>query len=177
MRKNLFDVSRASIALSSALLFVVLQGCGDTAAPPAPDPNAPSTWKTIRDDVLATRCTTCHVAGSTFATQSNLVLTADAAYDHLVDAPASNAAAHADGLLRVGKRGLESLATSYLWKKIYAPDQEHLYIHTPQYGALMPLGEQPLTNGQLEYIRQWIVAGAPSTGDVADRAVLGDMSR
>ena len=89
MRKNLFDIPRASVALSVAFLFVLLQGCGDTAAPPAPDPNAPSTWKTIRDDVFATRCTTCHTAGSSFATQSNLVLTADVAYDQLVDAPAT----------------------------------------------------------------------------------------
>src|SRR5262245_55996414 len=127
MRKDHFVVFRAGFALGAAFFFAVLQGCGDTAAPPPPDANAPATWATIRDDILATRCTTCHGAGSSFAAQSNLGLTAAVAYDQLVDAPANNTAAHADGLLRVGRRGLESLATSYLWKKIYAPDQEHLY--------------------------------------------------
>ena len=38
----------------------------------------------------------------------------------------------------------------------------------------MPLGLDFLTNGELEFIRQWIVAGAPETGEVADESLLQD---
>ena len=38
----------------------------------------------------------------------------------------------------------------------------------------MPLGLDFLTNGELEYIRQWIIAGAPETGVVADESLLLD---
>lgn len=41
----------------------------------------------------------------------------------------------------------------------------------------MPLGGDPLTNGELEFIRQWIAAGAPERGTVADPALLKDRER
>ena len=37
----------------------------------------------------------------------------------------------------------------------------------------MPLGLDFLTNGELEFIRQWIIAGA-ETGVVADESLLSD---
>jgi hypothetical protein len=105
------------------------------------------------------------------------VLTSDVAYNQLVDAAPTNLAAKGDGLLRLGTKGLESLYKSYLWEKINAPDQEHFYRDHPQYGSMMPLGALPLTNGELELIRRWIVAGAPQNGIVADRALLQDTTR
>ena len=41
----------------------------------------------------------------------------------------------------------------------------------------MPFGGDPLTNGELAFIRTWIEAGAPETGHVADPALLEDESR
>ena len=38
----------------------------------------------------------------------------------------------------------------------------------------MPMGLDFLTNGELEFIRQWIVAGAPENGHVADESLLMD---
>src|SRR5258708_32580170 len=38
----------------------------------------------------------------------------------------------------------------------------------------MPLGNTSLSAGQLEFIRQWIEAGAPEAGEVADPKLLGD---
>jgi hypothetical protein len=38
----------------------------------------------------------------------------------------------------------------------------------------MPLGYKPLTVGQLEFIKEWINAGAPDTGVVADARLLDD---
>ncbi len=137
----------------------------------------PSTWQTIQQKIFDSNCTSCHSAGTYFARQSGLVLTSDVAYSQLVNAAPANAAAKGDGLLRVGAKGLESLYKSFLWEKINAPDQEHFYRDHPQYGSLMPLGAPPLTNGELEFIRRWIVAGAPQNGVVADRALLQDTTR
>ncbi|MFK7952344.1 MAG: hypothetical protein AB8B73_05825, partial [Ekhidna sp.] len=64
-----------------------------------------------------------------------------------------------------------------LWEKINANDVEHFYDDHPLYGAIMPLGGDFLTNGQLEFIRDWIISGAPADGIVADVALLDDESR
>jgi len=137
----------------------------------------PSTWQTIQQQIFDRNCISCHAAGTYFARQSGLVLTSDVAYSQLVNVVPANAAAKGDGLLRVGDKGLESLYKSFLWEKINAPDQEHFYRDHPQYGSLMPLGASPLTNGELEFIRRWIVAGAPQSGVVADRTLLQDTTR
>jgi len=136
-----------------------------------------TSWQTIQTRILDRNCTSCHAAGTYFAQQSNLVLTQDVAYNQLINVAPANEAARNDGLLRAGTKGLESLYKSFLWEKINAPDQEHFYRDHPQYGSLMPLGAAPLTNGELEFIRRWIVAGAPQTGSVVDKTVLQDTSR
>lgn len=136
-----------------------------------------STWQAIQQQIFDRQCISCHATGTYFARQSGLVLTGDVAYNQLSNVAPVNAAARADGLLRVGTKGLESLYKSFLWEKINAPDQEHFYRDHPQYGALMPLGAPPLTNGELEFIRRWIVAGAPQVGLVADLALLQDTTR
>lgn len=156
------------------LLVGVVAQCDTQADEEAPD----STWKTIQADILEPNCTrACHVAGASFARQSNLVLTADEAYAQLVDVPPQNAAARADGLVRVATSGADALEKSYFWIKVNAPEQEHLTKHFPAYGPLMPLGGQPLTYGELAYLRQWLLAGAPETGEVADRNLLKDTTR
>jgi len=160
------------------LVLLVFTGCGDEPTPPGPlTPPEPATWEIVRDDIFEARCVSCHTAGTSYAMQSNLVLTADVAYTQLVDVQPSNSAARADGLVRLGRTGLASLGTSYLWEKLNAPNQAHFHADHPGYGALMPLGEPPLTNGELAFIEAWILAGAPETGAVADAALLADSTR
>ena len=117
------------------------------------------------------------MSGSTFAFQSDLILTSDVAYGELINVVPNNAAAASDGLLRVGNEGLSSLYTSFLWEKINAPDQEHFYSDHPYYGALMPFNPPSLTNGELSVIEQWILAGAPEEGAVVDTILLEDTTR
>lgn len=135
------------------------------------------TWKIIQEDIFAANCIECHMNGTSFANQSNLILTPDVAYDQLINQPIDNQAALADDLERLGTDGLSSLYKSFLWEKINAPDKEHYYSEHPNYGSLMPLGLPYLANGQLEFIRQWIIAGAPETGIVADSTLLVDTTR
>ena len=167
--------------MTRILLFLffalVLTGCG-ADSPPLVETEPRSTWGVIQEDIFAARCVGCHAAGTSFAQQSALVLTADVAYAQLVGAAPANEAAKADGLMRVSDQGqgLPGLLQSYLWEKVNAPDQEHFYGDHPYYGGLMPLGGQPLSNGELAFLRAWIEAGAPETGIVADPGLLADES-
>ncbi len=137
----------------------------------------PSTWSLIQDRIWTPRCVDCHTSGTSFAIQSGLVLTADSAYLQLVNVAPRNEAALGDGLLRVGTEGVESLNNSFLWEKVNAPNSEHFYSEHPYYGAIMPLGGLPLTNGELSFVQQWVVGGAPDSGAVADTNLFADTTR
>ena len=137
------------------------------------------TWEVIQKEILTPTCVECHQVGTSFAIQSDLLLTDDIAYEQLVNALPNNASARADGLLRVGTDGLSSIETSYLWEKINVVNREHFYSDHPHYGALMPLGKPYLTNGQLAFIKEWILGGAPKEAVVsaADESLLEDTTR
>lgn len=169
--------------LSLPLIFLVFltSSCqdddGEQTTPTTDYAKYSSSYDLIQGEMWDVSCVSCHSSGSSFAVQSDLVLTGDVSHAQLINRTPNNEAAKEDGLLLVGDLGLESLYTSFLWEKINAPDQEHFYADHPQYGSLMPLGLEPLTNGQLEYIRQWILAGAPEDGELGNTDVLNDTSR
>ena len=159
-----------TIALSIILLTLVFAiSCKEDAENPVMKED---TWSIIQEKILDTKCVSCHVDGSTFAKQSGLILTSDVSYNNLIDKTPTNNAAAADDLKLLETSGLESLYNSFLWEKINAPNQEHYYAEHPEYGEIMPPGDAPLTNGEIEYIRQWIVAGAPQKGSVAEESLL-----
>ncbi len=163
-----------------SVLSIVSISCNnnDEESGPTPPDNAKrDTWQVIQTEIWDKSCISCHSAGNSFATQSDLVMTADVAYEQLVGREPKNAAAKADGLLLLGTDGLASLQRSFLWEKINAQDREHFYDDHPEYGSQMPLGPTPLTNGELAYIAEWILKGAPKTGIVADEDLLLDTSR
>lgn len=142
------------------------------------EPQEPqSSWEIIQAEIFEPNCVVCHTEGTSFAKESDLVLTADVGYEQLVGQLPKNAAALSDGLELLGQEGLISLAKSFLWEKINVVNYEHFYSDHPEYGSLMPLGSKPLTNGELEYIRKWIIEGAPESDFVADRELLKDSTR
>lgn len=163
--------------LSLLAIMGIAVSCQDKNEKPGDeDPVYHSTYEVIQGEIWDVSCTNCHIAGSSFARQSDLILTGDVSYEQLMNRAPNNVAANAAGLTLVGDKGIESLYKSFLWEKINAPNQEHFYADHPQYGSLMPLGDV-LTNGQLEFIRQWILSGAPKIGEVADRNLLKDSSK
>lgn len=137
-----------------------------------------STWQTIQQRIFDAKCIQCHVDGSAFATQSGLVLTADVAYDNLIDVIPRNSAAASAGLVRISSvGGIAAPHQSFLWEKVNAPNQAHFYADHPEYGSLMPLGLPSLTNGEIAFLTAWIEAGAPEAGAVVDPALLNDETR
>ena len=166
--------------LIGSMTCLFASACSDSSNSLEPEPQEPevtSTWDVIQTVILDKNCVECHVAGASFATQSDLVLTSNVAYSQLVNRTPNNPTARADGLTLVGTEGLASVGKSFLWEKINAPNQAHYFDDHPGYGALMPLGKPPLTNGELEFVLQWILAGAPSSGNVVDLGLLDDTER
>jgi hypothetical protein len=116
---------------------------------------AGGTFALIQERIFARRgCTveSCH--GATLA--GGLDLRADAAYDALVGAAASNASARAAGRLRVVPG---EAWRSFLLDKLFRP-------LTPEQGASMPLVGAQLTPAESGLLTAWIKAGAPATGDI-----------
>jgi hypothetical protein len=131
-------------------------------------PASVSSFAKLQDKVIAPACLGCHTAGHAYAVQSGLVLDAAVAYRNLVN-----------GTVRLGEaaaRGFSKLIAprdanaSFFYRKLLLWDPAQ----TAPLGAPMPLGYTSLSIGQLEFIRRWIDAGAPGTGEVADASLLDD---
>jgi len=155
---------RFTILASSAVLLSVACG-GDQNVANQPQAGTGS-FAQLQTSVLTQSCAVsgCHVSASA-AASGNLVLSPDVAYDNLVGARPSNLAAQRDGLKRVTPFKPDS---SLLFQKVVLA----LAAHGGVYGNVMPVGTQALPQGQVDFIRKWIEAGAPRTGDVADAALL-----
>jgi len=141
------------------------------------DEESRDTWAIINEDILTPKCSNCHYEGSFFAETSNLVLTENIAYQQLINRSPDNSSALNNGLILLSNEGgLLGLLQSFLWEKININNENHFYNEHPQYGEIMPLGGPFLTNGELDFIEDWIWQGAPENGVVADPIILNDQS-
>ncbi len=137
-------------------------------------PTETSSFDLMQQKILTPSCATagCHASDkdASFA-QHGLVLSEGVAYQNMVGVDPKNSAAKADGFKRVKAfASLESL----LYHKLNISASHHT---GKQYGNPMPLGADLLPDGQIEFVRRWIEAGAPKTGNVADPELLNDKNR
>lgn len=134
-------------------------------------PTDASSFDLIQQRIFTPSCALsgCHASAqdASFA-QHGLVLTADVAYQNLAGVSPKNTNALNDGLKRV--KAFAS-SQSLLYYKLNSAAIHH---SGQQYGNPMPLGGQSLTDGQIEFVRRWIEAGAPKTGSVVDATLLDD---
>lgn len=142
-------------------------GGGDGGTNPG---GATSTFGVIQSTIFADNCTSCHSGNSSFAVESGLSLDRATAYRNLVGVASHEATAKSDGLMRVLPGDAQK---SLLYQKLILWDPNH----ARNYGAPMPLGGQSLTAAQIEFVKKWINAGAPETGEVADASTLKDPTR
>jgi hypothetical protein len=156
--------------LCLTLSLMGIDSCKNKKEPDA-TPDTESSFSLIQQKVLNPSCAVsgCHASESDVAfAQHRLVLAEGVAYGNLVDADPQNAAAKNDGMKRV-KPGKTN--QSFLLHKLTC-DLNH---HSSDYGNPMPLGLDPLSAGQIEYISQWIAAGASAKGKIAaDVRLLDD---
>jgi hypothetical protein len=161
----------AVVVVASAALYAC--GGDSSGAPNTPsNPNTPNTpsglvgFDQFQTQVLTPNCATsgCHVAPNP---QAGLNLSEGASYANLINISPNNATATADGLKRVMPGKPDS---SLLYHKLVFAPGHHLH----DYGNVMPVGTGGVSNGQLEWVRQWILAGASRTAAAADGSLLAD---
>lgn len=123
------------------LFFVLLYGaCLQGAAEAAGDVNF------LRDivPIFKTSCVMCHLPD---AEPGGLALHPKGGYSNLVGVKSTQSP-----LLRVAPGSPED---SYLYRKLLGTQ-----VAAGGTGERMPFGDAPLSNGQIEFIRRWIEAGA-----------------
>ncbi|WP_276374499.1 hypothetical protein [Chryseolinea sp. H1M3-3] len=127
----------------------------------------------IQQKILNISCALsgCHASENDVAfAQHKLLLKEGAAYDNLVNADPQNEQARIDGLKRVLPGNADG---SLLVHKLHCNNGHH----SSDYGNQMPLGMNPLSEGQIEFITKWIEQGAIETGIIeADTSLLSDTS-
>jgi hypothetical protein len=132
---------------------------------------AESSLAHIQQEIFDTSCALsgCHASTSdaTFG-EHQLILKAGEAYANLFNVDPTNEHAREDGLKRLVPGDPEQ---SLLLHKLHC-DAGH---HSSDYGNMMPIGRDPLSKGQIEYITKWIEQGAPPEGMIdADVNLLHD---
>ena len=162
---------RNTLLFSVAASLLAMNACQPKEGTDTPLVVEKSSFMLMQERVLTTNCATsgCHASDKdpSFA-QHGLVLSAEMAFANLVNITPKNSGAKADGLMRV-KPFIS--AQSLLYHKLTTGAVHHT---GKQYGNLMPLGMNPLSVGQIEFVRRWIDAGAPREGNVADAKLLDD---
>jgi hypothetical protein len=126
------------------------------------DANAAS-FNNMQTHIFQAKCNTsgCHNTAAATNVQHGLVLEGNDVYERLIEVMPKNSDAKSSGLKLVmaGKADSSFLYTKCEWTSF-------------KYGNQMPLGANALTNNEIQFIKQWIDAGAPKTGAVADYKLL-----
>ena len=148
-------------------LLAVATACGEGGSAPTGEPPS-ATFAKLQTSILNKSCAVsgCHVS-ATAASSGGLVLAPDVAYDNLVGAAPTNLAAQRDGLKRVTPGSTDR---SLLFQKLVLS----LAAAHSEYGNTMPVGAAALTQGQVDFVKEWIEAGAPRTGVVADTTLFAN---
>jgi len=159
----------ASILALLAILFLALNSCEKKSVDTPPERLS---FEIIEDQVFATSCATsgCHSSTSDASyAQHGLVLSKGNAFSNLVGKMAKNPAAAALKLQLVKPFDADN---SFLFHKISCQSTHHSA--SSNFGSQMPLGGNYLTQGQVEFIKRWINAGATATETGISMAVLKD---
>ena len=152
------------MVFGALILIGVMNACKKETVTPTPTPT--SSFGLLQTKVLDKSCALsgCHAATSDNAyKQHNLVLKGDNVYTSLLNGSVKNADAVKANLKQIVANDLEN---SFFYQKINFKNAKH------KYGNSMPIGADDLTANQIKFIEQWIKAGAPKEGNVADKTLL-----
>lgn len=134
--------------------------------------SAQSTISSVNDIFQASCTAGCHSASSP---SGNLILDTDgdltALYNNLVNVTPTNPDAASKGYSLVDP-GYP--ANSFLLRKCGYEAWDEAYVLPPAQGSAMPQGQSSLAKEDVELIRQWILYGAPQTGQVVNPQTLSD---
>ncbi|HEX2899027.1 MAG TPA: hypothetical protein VHS96_04830 [Bacteroidia bacterium] len=154
---------RSFVGLLCLLLIGSLTGCKEKIDYVAPD----SSFGLIYDKIFAPSCALsgCHVAPERKKDLDGEMpfLSGEATYASLINITPSKSQAASAGLKLVIPGNADS---SFLYQKVIYDSSAF------QFGAKMPSGGLTLSANQIEFMRQWIAAGAPLNGHVADQNLM-----
>lgn len=154
---------RKSLAFLS-LFWLILSGCRKDSPVEPPDIDSQPTFFVLQNVILNQQCASSGCHNST-SRSGGLDLSQNVAFENLINGSPTNSFARNDGLLRI---------------KPGKPDSSFLFLKVDDklkggYGERMPLGSsKPMPSNYREFVRQWIAAGAPKDGIVADVRLLKD---
>jgi hypothetical protein len=144
-----------------------MQACEKNTTPTA---TVKPSFDIIQEKILNVSCALsgCHASTSdpSFALHG-LVLTPGKSYANLVGVIAKNAAAKNLGLKLVNPKDPDN---SFLMHKIACETGHHA--STANFGAHMPLGGNFLSQGEVDFIRKWIINGASATDGSVNESLL-----
>lgn len=151
--------------LCSTLIFY---SCKKDAATVTPEShtNTSGSFELLQKVVLTKSCAIsgCHASINDNAyKQHKLVLTGPDVYKNLFNGSVANAKAIEAGLKQIIPK---DAGKSFFYQKLNFATSAY------KFGNAMPLGAEPLTANQLKFIKDWIDAGAPEKGHVADEALM-----
>jgi hypothetical protein len=159
MKKYLSIIGAAFIILLAAQCKKATPAVVETV-----DPNIAS-YLNMQTHIFKHSCNSsgCHNTAAATNVQHGLVLEGADVYERLVNVTAKNIDAKNAGLLLVKPGNSDS---SFLYAKCNYNNSSF------KFGNPMPLGSNALSANEIEFIKQWINAGAPKTGVVADYKLL-----
>jgi hypothetical protein len=149
-----------------AFVIIFATQCKKTVHTPVEtvDPNIAS-FLNMQTHILTHSCNSsgCHNTAAATNMQHGLVLEGSDVYERLINIAPKNIDAKNAGLKLVMAGKSDS---SFFYTKCNYNNTNF------KYGNPMPLGGNNLDSNEIKFIKQWIDAGAPKTGVVADYKLL-----
>jgi hypothetical protein len=157
---------KTKILLSAVLIIALATQC-KKATPittEVVDPNIAS-YLNMQTHIFKHSCNSsgCHNTAAATNVQHGLVLEGADVYERLINITPKNTDAKLAGLKLLMPGNSDS---SFLYAKCNYNNSSF------KFGNPMPLGSNALSANEIEFIKQWINAGAPKTGVVADYKLL-----
>lgn len=156
----LFQKKLGFIALCLTVFFITCKKDDDHDNPNFQPPDG--SYRLVFEKIFKPSCglSNCHSKEGDFGHHG---LVSSDTYAHLLKDEVTNKDAKAAGLKLIQPGDADK---SFLYAKIKWDDSPY------QFGQKMPTGGLKLTANQIEFVRQWIAAGAPESGHVADKALI-----
>ncbi len=158
------------LTLLAAIIYgsMIFTSCKKTEveAEPSSHSNTSGSFELLQKKVISKSCATigCHASETDGSfKQHKLVLSGADLYSRLINGAVTNPKAITAGLKQIVAK---DPSKSFFYQKVNFAKSSH------QYGNAMPLGSDALTEKQIKFINDWIVAGAPEKGHVADEELL-----
>lgn len=139
--------------------LLILSACKEPEPKPTYTP-PDSSFGLIYSNIFAPSCafSGCHVSG-----EEAPLLTGENVYQSIVGIIATNGEAMQMGLQLIKPFDADS---SFMYQKLVYDSSAF------QFGAPMPQGGITLANDKIAFVKEWIEAGAPQLGHVADRTLI-----